>query len=141
MIRYLRISGINSSDATVLYRVNKPRFIRANKIYDLDYETTYTPTALKECIIYNNAIVVTAPPSSLEKIRYYEVVIDIPENQPAIESVEEISTYGVSASVYNDNGVKICDNSLQLSSKQFSHVTARPAETVSEPADSISAIV
>lgn len=135
MIRYLRVSGVSNNEARVVYYANKPRFITDNKIFDQSFVSAYMPPASKTPVVFNDSIVVCVPSSNTAGGRYYEAKIEVSDNQPNLESANEVTTFGLSISVYNEYGVKICDNGVKVSSTQSSGTTNAPGEMTSEPID------
>lgn len=133
MIRYLRVSGVSNAEARVVYYANKPRFITDNKIFNQSFASAYMPPASKTPVVFDDSIVVSVPSSNTAAGRYYEATIEVSDNQPALESVNEVTTFGLSISVYNEYGVKICDNGVKVSSTQSSGTTNAPGEMTSVP--------
>lgn len=135
MIRYLRVIGSSNAESRVVYYANKPRFVADNKIFNQSFDGVFQPPASKTPVVFNGSIVISVPASTTSEGRYYEAKIEIADNQPTAESVAEVTTYGVSISVYNEYGVKICDNGVTPSAKQSSTATIGPGEMTSEPID------
>lgn len=135
MIRYLRVTGTSNAESRVVYYANKPRFVTDNKIFNLSFGSAFQPPASKTPVVFNGSIVISVPASTTSEDRYYEAKIEIADNQPTAESVAEVTTYGVSISVYNENGVKICDNGVTASTSKPSSATSAPGEMTSVPGE------
>lgn len=135
MLRFVRISGASNGDSRVLYRVNNPKFLSAYKVIKSNFNNVYGGAPYKTPIIFNGAIAIDVPSSSTGDGRYYEAIIYVPENQPVKESVEEVTSYGVSIAVLNENGNVVCDNGIPSSAVQSSPVTGGPGEMTTEPID------
>lgn len=141
MLRYLRVSGASSGESKVAYYANKPRFITSNKVFVENLNPAFNPPSFKIPLVFNDSIVLSVPASTTAENRYYEAIINVSDNQPIEESVKEITEFGVSISVYNEHGVKICDNSVTPSGKQSSTETSGPGEMTSEPIDEPGAMI
>ena len=63
----------------------------------------------------------------------FEFILDVAENQPAEEAVEEIKGDGVVISVYNEHGVLVCRNTPKTLSTGVPG--EEPGEMASEPID------
>lgn len=136
MLRFVRVSGTSNGESRILYHVNEPKFLSSYKVIKSNFNNVYAGAPYKTPIIFNGAIAIDVPPSSTGGGRYYEAVIYVPENQPAEEAVEEVTTYGVSIVVLNENGNVVCDNGIPSSAVQSSPViTGGPGEMTSEPID------
>ena len=132
MLRYLRVSGVSNEEARVAYHANNPRFITINKIGDSD--TASNPWARISAVV-GNAIIINIPTLSKSRGLYYEAVVSVSENQPIEETIEELTSFGLSLSVYNVNGVLVCDNGISPDKATSTPSIVAPGEMTSEPID------
>ena len=137
MLRFVRVYGVSSNESRVLYRVSKPRFISAYKYFNENFSSAFSAPSDKLPLVFNTSIAFNVPASNSADGRYYEAIVYVPENQPSEESVEEITSYGVTVEVYNEYGNLVCDNrpSSTDSTSSASTVTGGSGEMTSEPID------
>lgn len=64
----------------------------------------------------------------------YEFILDVSDNQPAGESVEEITNTGISIAVYNEHGVLVCRNVPKTPASDPTQ-TVGPGEMTSVPGE------
>ena len=85
-------------------------------------------------VVFDDAVRLQTP-SKLAANRTYEFIIDVAENQPVAEYVEEVSSEGIIISVYNADGVLVCDNSGNRKPAQSGGMTSVPGEMTSVPGE------
>ena len=96
--------------------------------------TFYTPA------VYDDSVRVQIN-ASVGADRSYEIVLKVSDNQPVLESIEEMSSTAAIIKVYNEYGVLVCDNSASLSGKGNQPQTDGHGEMASEPIDGTGAMI
>lgn len=123
-----------SGPVTVLYHVRGARLLFQCRASSNNYEDNIPNAGEMYAVVFADSILLRAN-SGLGFYRTYEFVLDVAENQPAEESVEEITTFGCAIVVFNENGVVVCRNDVDPPADSYPAQTDGPGEMVSEPID------
>ena len=117
-----------------LYHVRGAQLLSQRRISTRAYEVYLTTTYENSIVVFADSVRLRVQ-AGLGDYRMYEFVLDVPENQPARESVEEITETGSVITVFNENGVVICRNTPKTPSNSAPAQTDGTGEMTSEPID------
>lgn len=98
-----------SGDIGILYHVRGAALIFQQRGMIGKYNAGYPPGAESFPSVYADVVRLKIP-ASVGNNRYYEFIFNVSENQPVEESVEEITSTGITITVYNEHGVLVCRN-------------------------------
>lgn len=136
MLRFVRVTGVSSGESRILYRVKNAKFLSAYKYIDRAFSTAFAGASFKTPIAFRDSIAIDVPSSNSADGRYYEAILYVSENQPTEEAVEEVTSYGVVITVFNEYGTVVCDNGVTaVSNTSTPTVSGGPGEMTSEPID------
>lgn len=121
-------------DSGVLYHVHGAVFISQYRRVLGEYTTSYPSSYEYYAAVFDDVVRLKIP-APIGNDRAHEFIFDVPENQPAEEAVEEISSTGVEISVYNDHGVLVCRNVPKTTASSAPAHTDGTGEMTSEPID------
>lgn len=132
MKRYVVFKGDAQGNKRALYHARGVVPIEQYRYVKGSYVSTGTNSVF-DAIIYDDSAML-ALTSNLTTP--YIFVVDIRENQPKGESIEELTALGLKLEVYNENGVLVCDNGdPSVSGERTPPVTSGPGEMTNEPID------
>ena len=146
MYRKIVVSGTSSGQTDILYRAVNARLTSAGIIYNAEYNVNISPVQYYTPVYFTTSVRLRLN-VTLTQSRSYVFELDVDENQPRGESVEEITSNGVRIAVYNENGVLVCDNGISGeaasatppvtsgSGEMTSVPGEEPGEMTSEPVD------
>ena len=123
-----------SANITVLYRVYGATPLAQYRRYKGKYNPSVSFGQWYFPVVFDNAVKIGMG-SSLNNSISYEIVLDVDENQPGMESVEEITSQGVTITVYNADGVIVCHNNVDISARIDTPKTDSLGEMTTEPID------
>lgn len=137
MFRFVRVYVESSGDTKVIYYVKNARIISAYRRIQQDYSSAFTLSTAKIPIVFDTSLIFEVPASARKTGRYFELIAFVPENQPAEESVEELTSNGAMIVVYNENGGIVCHNGLISENTAISNwaLNGNPEGITSEPTD------
>ena len=127
-------SVFSNDPVDFLYHVRGAQLLSQRRISARAYEV-YLSTAYESGPVVFVDSVRLRVQTGVGEYRTYEFVLDVPEKQPAEESVEEITETGAVITVFNENGVVICRNVPKTPSNSAPAQTVVPGEMTSEPID------
>ena len=131
---------LTTGDIKILYRVYGGKLLSQQRLSTSNYNPSWDASPALAGIRFVGAYLLKTS-SSLASVRPYEFIMEVDENQPKKESVEEATTIGVYIAVYNENGVIVCDNgkrnimSTSDLGKVESTLTNAPGEMTSVPGE------
>ena len=131
-------SNWTSSDFRILYHVRGARLLSQHRASTRGYEQNMPTSNEMYAVVFADSILLGAN-TGVGFYRTYEFVLDVPENQPVGESVEEISETGSAVIVFNENGVVVCRNGVEPPAETVgrgqmaSEPIGAPGEMTSEP--------
>ena len=127
-------SGWVNGPIDALYHVRGARLLSQGRVSTGAYDANFV-NANEACpSVFADSVRLRAS-TTIGSHRTYEFVLDVLENQPAKESVEEITTTGVTITVFNENGVVVCRNDVKTPINSDPTPTDGPGESTSEPID------
>ena len=118
----------------MLYHVNGAVVLSQGRVSSRAYDVTFTSVNEYSAAIFADYVRLRCD-AWLSDYATYEFILDVSENQPAEESVEEITNTGVAVAVYNENGVLVCRNVPKTTANGAPAQTVVPGEMTSEPID------
>ena len=109
MYRKLVVSSANYTNGAIdiLYHVRGAVLVSQHRIMDVPYDSTLLNVAEIGAAVFADSIRLNTK-AALNPNKFYEFILDVSENQPVAEAVEEISAVGVTINVYNESGVLVC---------------------------------
>lgn len=131
MFRRVVITGDAQGSKRALYRVRGARPIDQYRVVNGNYVSTGT-NSLYNVIVFDDSVLL-AVTSNL--VTPYIFDLEVSENQPTAESIEEQSTLGLSLAVYNENGVLVCTNGISPSASTSHPSISAPGEMTSAPSE------
>ena len=96
-----------SGNLTVLYHVHGAVLLAQYRRGLASYDSTIGETQPSTAVVFDDVVRLKTS-ASVAANRTYEFILDVSENQPVEESVEEVSTTGIGIEVYNADGVLVC---------------------------------
>ena len=96
-----------SGNLTVLYHVRGAVLLSQYRRGLSGYDSTIGEVQPSTAVVFDDAVRLKTS-ASVAANRTFEFVLDVSENQPVEESVEEVSTTGIGIEVYNADGVLVC---------------------------------
>ena len=96
-----------SGNLTVLYHVRGAVLLTQYRRGLSGYDSTIGEVQPSTAVVFDDAVRLKTS-ASVAANRTFEFILDVPENQPVEESVEEVSTTGIGIEVYNADGVLVC---------------------------------
>ena len=121
-----------SGPVELLYHVRGARLLFQYRASAKSYEDTVTNGNEMYAAVFPDSIRLRVN-SALGYYRTYEFVLDVSENQPIGESVEERTSTGSAIVVYNENGVVVCSNGVKPPTNIDPAKTNGLGEMTSEP--------
>ena len=91
----------------ILYHVCGARLLSQARVSTRAYDTNFSTVNETGAAVFDDSVRLQTV-ASIGGYRTYEFVLDVAENQPSEESVEEITSTGVGIAVYNEHGVLVC---------------------------------
>lgn len=125
-------SQTGGSPVAVLYHVCGARVLSQSRISTIAYDKNFTNSPEIGSAVFPDALRLQVD-ASIGGHRVYEFILYVPDNQPAKEAVEEITSTGVAIAVYNEHGVLVCHNGVGISTESSPSQTVVHGETTSEP--------
>ena len=134
MFRRVVVSSSNAVTDLIsfVYRVQGATVLAEKFAVNGDFNAAVADLTTRTAVVFNNAVRFFSY-AKTSSGRQMEYMLDVNENQPGLESVEELTNTGVNITVYNANGVVVCDNGVTIPSKIDGAQAGDPAETVTEP--------
>ena len=141
MLRRIRLVTKDGSAVSFVYYVNGAKFLGVQRVigaYDASIGIASAPLPLA----FDGGIKLGVYQTGTTS-RTYDFYIDVSDNQPADERVEEASSTKSAITVYNENGVAICDNGVAVtaSSSSPSQSATAPGEMTSVPIEAPGEII
>ena len=96
-----------SGNLTVLYHVRGAVLLSQYRRGLSGYDSTIGETQPSTAVVFDDVVRLKTS-ASVAANRTYEFILDVSENQPTEESIEEVSTTGIGIEVYNADGVLVC---------------------------------
>ena len=96
-----------SGNLTILYHVRGAVLLSQYRRGLSGYDATIGEVQPSTAVVFDDAVRLKTS-ASVAANRTFEFVLDVSENQPAEETVEEVSTTGIGIEVYNADGVLVC---------------------------------
>lgn len=135
MYRKIIVSGTSTTQTDILYHVENARLVSAGIIYNAEYNASISPVTYYAPVYFITSVRLKFN-TTLTQSRLYMFELEVSDNQPNGEGVEEITSNGVRIAVYNENGVLICDNGVSNeAASAVPPATIGPGEMTSEPID------
>ena len=131
MFRRVVITGNAQGAKRVLYRVRGARPVDQYRVVNSNFVSTGTNT-MYNAVVFDDSVLLSVT-SNL--VTPYIFDLDVSENQPIAESIEEQSALGISAAVYNENGVLVCSNGVTSSGTASAPDIIAPGEMTSVPGE------
>ena len=119
---------------TVLYRVHGAIPLAQYRRYEGKYNPPVSVGQMYFPVVFDDAVKIGLG-ATLNDRMPYEIVLDVDENQPEIESVEELTSQGIIINVYNADGVIVCHNNVGISAGIDTSKTDGLGETAIESVD------
>ena len=132
----------NHELVSFLYHVRGAKFLAENIVAEGSYSGPIGDSGARTPVVFNDSFRAFCY-EDLPRNRKMVYMLDVDENQPLIERVEELTHKGASITVYNANGVVVCDKAGDLaetidgSSEMTSEPIGGTGEMTSEPIDGI----
>ena len=135
MYRRIVVSNSTFSNDPIdfLYHVIGARLLTQRRVSNRVYEVYITSNYEFGLVVFSDSVRLQLV-TGVGEYRTYEFELDIPENQPAGESVEEITETGCAITVFNENGVVICRN-VPKTPASNPEQTVGPGEMTSVPGE------
>ena len=136
MYRRVVLSSPNQTkgNSTILYRVHGAIPLSQYRRYHGKYNQQSSSGQWFFPFVFDDSVKISVG-TTIQRVVTYEIVLDVDENQPDMESVEEITTEGINITVYNADGVIVCHNGVGISAESSPAQTVAPGEMTSEPID------
>lgn len=133
MKRYIVIKGNGQGNKRALYHARGVLPIEQYRYVKGSYVSTGT-NSIYDPIVYDDSALLSLNSNLTTP---YIFVVEISENQPKGESIEELTALGLTLEVYNENGVLVCDNGVPYVEPAQSTPTtpSGPGEMTTEPID------
>ena len=128
MLRRIRLVTKDGSAVSFVYHVNGARFLGVQRVivaYDASIGIASAPLPL----VFDGGMKLGVYQSGSTS-RTYDFYVDVSDNQPADERVEETSTTKSAITVYNENDVEICDNGVTVTAP-----TSSPSQSATAPGE------
>lgn len=123
-----------SGAVEVLYHVRGARQLAQNRETTKAYDESIGAAPVNGAVAFADSIRLRAA-NGISPVSMFEFVLEVPENQPAVESVEEITTTGSTIVVFNENGVVTCSNDVGITASSAPTQTVAPGEMTSVPGE------
>ena len=139
--RKLVVSSVNYTNGAIdiLYHVRGAVLVSQRRVMDASYDSSLLNTAELCAAVFADSIRLNTK-ASVTPYKFYEFILNVSENQPVAESVEEISTIGVTINVYNESGVLVCTYTGTPASGNPPQTNA-PGEMTSVPGEEPGAMI
>lgn len=132
MKRYIVIRGSGQGNKRVLYIARGVVPIEQYRYVKGQYVSTGTNSVF-DPVIYDDSAMLSLTSNLTTP---YIFVVDISENQPLGEHIEELTNLKLTLEVYNENGVLVCDNGVPyVPGANTPTIPSGPGEMTSEPID------
>ena len=108
MYRRVVLSSPTATSATIniLYHVRGAVLLYQHRRGLSGYDASIGVAQLSSAVVFDDVVRLQTS-ASVAANRTYEFILDVSENQPEAEYVEEISSTGVGIDVYNADGVLV----------------------------------
>ena len=141
MLRRVRLVTKDGSAVSFVYHVNGARFLGVQRVigaYDASIGIASAPLPL----VFDGGIKLGVYQTGSTS-RTYDFYVDVSDNQPTDERVEETSTTKSAITVYNENDVVICSNGVTVtaSASSPSQSATAPGEMTSVPIEAPGEII
>ena len=141
MLRRIRLVTKDGSAVSFVYYVNGAKFLGVQRVigtYDASIGIASAPLPL----VFGGGIKLGVYQTGSTS-RTYDFYVDVSENQPVEESVQESGSTGASLTVYNADDVEICDNGVTVTATASSpsQSTTAPGEMTSVPIEATGEII
>ena len=141
MLRRVRLVTKDGAAVSLVYYAKGARFLGVQRVigtYDASIGIASAPLPL----VFGDGIKLGVYQTGSTS-RTYDFYVDVSNNQPADERVEETSTTKSAITVYNENDVAICDNGVTVtpSASSPSQPTTAPGEMTSVPIEAPGEII
>ena len=141
MLRRVRLVTKDGAAVALVYYAKGARFMGVQRVigtYDASIGIASAPLPL----VFDGGIKLGVYQTGSTS-RTYDFYVDVSDNQPTDERVEETSTTKSAITVYNENGVAICDNGVTVtaSTSSPSSSTTAPGEMTSVPGEAPGEII
>ena len=130
----LSFEAYSGAVVDILYHAHGAVLLSQARVSTRGYDSNFKP--LEEtgvCVFSDSVRLKTSAP--IGTYRTYEFILDVSEDQPTEEAVEEITTTGVGIDVYNEHGVLVCRNTPKTPSNSDPSQTVTPGEMTSVPGE------
>ena len=131
MLRRVRLVTKDGAAVSLVYYANGARFVGMQRVIGA-YDASIGVASSTLPVVFNGGIKLGVYQTGSTS-RTYDFYIDVSDNQPTDERVEEISTTQSSITVYNENDVEICDNGVTVTASASSPSQSKPGEMTSVP--------
>ena len=135
---YRRIVLSSQTDTTttisILYHVHGAVLLSQYRRGLATYDASIGVVPLSSAIVFDDVVRLLTT-ASVGANRTYECILDVSENQPTEEAVEEITNTGVTISVYNEHGVLVCRNGVSNSAESSPAQSSGSGEMTSVPGE------
>lgn len=131
MFRRVVLTGDAQGAKRALYHVRGARPIDQYRVVSGNYVSTGT-NSVYNIVVFDDSVLMSVT-SNLTTPYIFD--LDVSENQPIAESIEEQSALGIALAVYNENGVLVCDNGISPTASASTPSISGPGEMTSEPID------
>lgn len=141
MIRRVRLVTKDGTAVSLVYYAKGARFMGVQRVigtYDASIGIASAPLPL----VFDGGIKLGVYQTGSTS-RTYDFYVDISDNQPTDERVEETSSTQSAITVYNENDVAICDNGVTVTAPVASpsQSTTAPGEMTSVPIEAPGEII
>lgn len=96
-----------SGNLNILYHVRGAVLLSQYRRGLSAYDATIGVAQPSTAVVFGDAVRLQTS-ASVAANRTFEFILDVAENQPVEESVEEVTTAGIGIEVYNADGVLVC---------------------------------
>lgn len=131
MLRRVRLVTKDGAAVSLVYYAKGARFMGVQRVigsYDASIGIASSPLPF----VFDNGIKMGVYQTGSTS-RTYDFYVDVSENQPTDERVEETSTTNSAITVYNENDVVICSNGVTVTPSASSPSQSKPGEMTSVP--------
>lgn len=133
MLRRIRLVTKDGAAVSLVYYAKGARFMGVQRVigtYDASIGIASAPLPF----VFDGGIKLGVYQTGSTS-RTYDFYVDVSDNQPTDERVEETSTTKSAITVYNENDVTVCDNGVTVTASTSSppQSTAGPGEMTSVP--------
>ena len=139
MLRRIRLVTKDGAAVSLVYYVNGARFVGMQRVIGA-YDASIGVASSTLPVVFNGGIKLGVYQTGSTS-RTYDFYIDVSDNQPADERVEETTTTKSSITVYNENDVEICNNGVTVTASAASPSQSKPGEMTSVPGEAPGEII